>query len=121
MMVYRCDGCGTELRPGQLRYNVHIDVKAAYDELEIGLADLVRDHRQELIDLIDQMKHREPAEIEETIYKRFTLHLCPRCQRAYLQNPLRFHPEQAPDETDIDIDAFLRSLKSDQSTGGESH
>ncbi len=98
------------MRKGQLRYRVKIDVRAAYDQLEIGLADLVKDHRAEMIKLIEQMRHKDPREIEETVYKGFSLDLCPTCHRAYIRNPLRFHPEQGAPETDIDIDTFLRSL-----------
>ena len=111
MVVYKCDGCGAELPRGNLRYTVRIEVRAAYDQMEIGLADLVRDHRAELIDLIESLKDRDPRRIEESVYKRFELDLCPSCQRAYLRDPLRFHPENVPGEQpEFDIDAFLRSL-----------
>ncbi|NUM54154.1 MAG: hypothetical protein HUU46_10965 [Candidatus Hydrogenedentes bacterium] len=114
MIVHRCDGCGKELAKGQLRYHVKIDVRAAYDKLEIGLADLVRDHRSEMLKLIERMRHKDPREIEETVYKGFELDLCPSCQRAYIKGPLRFHPEQGAPESDIDIDSFLRSLGLDK-------
>lgn len=114
MITIRCDGCGAELRPGSLRYTVKINVHAAYDELEVGLLDLVRNHRGELLDLIEQLKHKDPRAIEEGVYKGITLDLCPRCQRAYIRDPLRFHPEQATGEPEVDIDAFLRSLGYDR-------
>lgn len=110
MIVHRCDGCGKEMTKGQLRYHVKIDVRAAYDQMEIGLADLIKDHRAEMLNLIEQLKHKDPREIEETIYKSFALDLCPACQRAYIKGPLRFHPEQSGPASDIDIDTFLRSL-----------
>jgi len=93
-----------------LRYTVTIDVRAAYDEIEIGLADLVRSHRNEILALIEQMRHRDPKELEEQVYKKLTLDLCPNCQKAFIRDPLRFHPEQAPTPGEVDIDAFLRSL-----------
>lgn len=113
MNSYTCDGCRKELPPGTLRYTVKIDVRAAYEELHFGLAELVRDHRRELIDLIKKLEReaeKTPAEIEETIYKALHLDLCPACQRAYIKDPLHFHPEQGESESDIDIDSFLRSL-----------
>lgn len=110
MIQYRCDGCGDEIPPKALRYTVSIDVRAAYDKLEIGLAELVKDHRQELLDLIDSMSKKSPEAVEETVYKKLTLDLCPACQRAYIRNPMHFHPEQSGDEPPVDIDAFLRSL-----------
>jgi len=110
MVTYRCDGCGVELAKNALRYTVSIDVRAAYDQLEVGLADLVRDHRAEIRALIERLKHKSAREVEETVYKCIKLDLCPSCQRAFIRNPLRFHPEQGAPESDIDIDSFLRSL-----------
>jgi hypothetical protein len=110
MVEYRCDGCGRKLRPDELRYQVRIDVKAAYEEMEIGLADLMRDHRAELVRLVEEMKNRDPKEVEEQIFRRFEFDLCPPCQRAYLADPLHFHPENAAPESGIDIDRFLKSL-----------
>jgi len=119
MVRYRCDGCGREMDKGELRYVVKIDVRAAYDELEIGLADLVRDHRAEMLRLIEKMRSsgKSEQEIEETVYKSFTLDLCPACQRSYICDPLRFEPTCPPADTaeagegrPVDIDGFLRSL-----------
>ena len=109
MVVYRCDGCGREMAGGQLRYRVKIDVHAAYDKLEVGLTELVQDHRQEMLRLIEQMENRSPKELEETVYKHIELDLCPACQSAYIRHPLNFHPEESV-PAPVDIDGFLRSL-----------
>ena len=110
MIKHVCDGCGATIPPKTLRYTVTIDVRAAYDTLEIGLAELVRDHRQELLALIDSLSDASTDDVEASVYKKLTLDLCPSCQRAYLKEPLRFHPEQDPGKSDLDIDTFLRSL-----------
>jgi hypothetical protein len=110
MEIFRCDGCGLEMKRGELRYRVTIDVRAAYDELTVGLMDLLRDHRADLERLIEQRKDKDPKAVEESVYKQFKLDLCPRCQRGYLKDPLRFHPEQGAAEPVVDIDGFLRSL-----------
>lgn len=110
MVTYRCDGCGAEMHRHALRYTVTIDVRAAYDEIEIGLADLVRSHRQEILALIERLRHCDPAEIEEQVYKQFRLDLCPACQRAYLRDPLRFRPPAVAERDGIGMDEFLRSL-----------
>lgn len=110
MVIYHCDGCGKDIPPKTLRYTVTIDVKAAYDKIEVGLAELIQDHRKEILDLIQRLESQSADEVESSVYKRLKLDLCPSCQRAYLINPIHFHPEQAPDKTDLDIDAFLRSL-----------
>ena len=110
MLTYTCDGCGWKLEKHALRYSIKIETRAAYDDLEIGLTELVQDHRQEMIKLIEQMKHKDPKAIEESIYKAMQLDLCPACHRAYIQSPLHFHPEQGADDASFDIDDFLRSL-----------
>ena len=110
MIQYHCDGCGKEIPPKSLRYTVTIDVRAAYDKLEVGLAELVKDHRQELLDLINALSSKSPEAVEESVYKKLKLDLCPSCQRAYIKDPVRFHPEQAGEASEVDIDAFLRSL-----------
>lgn len=110
MVTYRCDGCGKELSKSGLRYTVSIDVKATYDEMQVGLVELVQSHRAEILRLIERLKHKDPHDIERTIYTHLDLDLCRQCQQAFISNPLRFHPEQAPIESDIDIDTFLRSL-----------
>lgn len=110
MIQFQCDGCGKEISTGSLRYIVNIDVRAAYDKLEIGLAELVQDHRREILALIESLANKSSEEVEASVYKKFKLDLCPSCQKIYLLNPLHFHPEQTPAESDLDIDGFLRSL-----------
>ena len=110
MIQYRCDGCDREISPGSLRYTVTIDVRAAYNEAEIGLMELVQDHKAEMLALIEKLKGKTPKEIEETVYKGLKLDLCPRCQRAFIADPMHFHPEHGKREAAVDIDGFLRSL-----------
>ena len=110
MIQHVCDGCGKKIEPKTLRYTVTIDVRAAYDSLEIGLADLVRDHRKELLALIESLEQSSVDEVEASVYKKLSLDLCPSCQKAYVRDPIRFHPEQGESKGEVDIDSFLRSL-----------
>lgn len=111
MVVYKCDGCGREMAETDLRYVVTIDVRAAYHETRIGLADLVRDHREEMLRLVKKMEEQDAAKLEEQVWKEMRLDLCPHCHKAYLKNPLQFHPEQGEEsDAPADIDAFLKSL-----------
>lgn len=117
MIAYRCDGCGVEMESKALRYTVDIEVRAAYDKLHVSLADLLRDHREEIVALIEKLKGKAADRLEESVYRHIKLDLCPRCQRAFLKNPLRFHPEQSGGEgADFNVDDFLRSLGADGST-----
>jgi hypothetical protein len=110
-MSYVCDGCGKRLKKGDLRYRVKIDVRAAYDTLEVGLIDLVRNHEEEIRQILESLESAAQQEVEDSIYKNIELDLCPSCQKAYIRQPLRFHPEQAPSgDEPFDIDSLLRSL-----------
>ena len=110
MVSYHCDGCGREIPQNGLRYTVRIDVRAAYEEMEVGLMELVRDHRAEILRLIEGMESKSPEDIEESIYKCLKIDLCPSCQRSFLRDPLRFHAGEEAAQEAIDIDGFLRSL-----------
>ena len=115
MVTYTCDGCGREIPQKALRYKVRINIQAAYDTLEIKLADLLRDHEAELRALLERIEGMDPQKIEDDIYKIFHLDLCPSCYHSYIQDPLRFHPERSiQDESVFDIDAFLRRLMNEQ-------
>jgi len=93
-----------------LRYQVSIDVRAAYDTLAVSLWDLVRDHRRELEELVARLDKADTKDLEEQVYKKIVLDLCPECQRRFIRSPLRFQAEQPADRPPADIDAFLRSL-----------
>jgi len=115
MVTYTCDGCGKEIPQKALRYKMKIDIRAAYDTLEIKLADLLRDHEAEIRALIERMEDMDPQKLEDNICKVFRFDLCPDCYRSYISDPLRFHPEAAiRDESDFDVDAFLRRLKEEE-------
>ena len=115
MVTYTCDGCGKEIPQKALRYKVKISIQAAYDTLEIKLADLLRDHEAEIRALIEKIDGMDPQKIEDDIYKILHLDLCPDCYHSYINDPLRFHPERAiPDESGFDIDAFLRRLRDEE-------
>ena len=115
MVTYTCDGCGKEIPQKSLRYKVKIDIRAAYDTLEVKLGDLLRDHEAELRALIERLEEIDPQKIEDDIYKIFHLDLCPDCYHSYIRDPLRFDPEAAAlDEREFDIDEFLRRLKQEE-------
>ncbi len=108
--MYQCDGCGAAIPRKALRYQASIEVRAAYDTLEVSLWDLLRDHRRELEELVSQLDKAGATELEEQVYKKITLDLCPQCQRRFVQSPLRFGECLPADSPPADIDAFLRSL-----------
>lgn len=84
-----CDRCGaTLLLESDVRYQVRIEVLAAYDPMEITRADLERDLEGEMKQLLESMENMDPADLESQVYRRFEFDLCPHCQREYLRDPL---------------------------------
>ena len=67
MRKFFCDICGKELEKGALRYEVKIEVKAAYDTLEINLLDLLKDHPAFAVDHL-AFEGRGAEEITEDLH-----------------------------------------------------
>jgi hypothetical protein len=84
-----CDLCGKALLTDEaVRYQVRIQVYAAYDPLEITPDDLSRDRRDEIRTLLRQLAHADPQEVEDSVYKELHFDLCMACQRRYIRSPL---------------------------------
>lgn len=84
-----CDRCGKALLiDEEVRYLVRIEVKAAYDPLELVREDLERDLRAEMEALVERMQGMSREEAENQIYREFRFDLCPPCQREYVRRPL---------------------------------
>jgi hypothetical protein len=84
-----CDLCGTDLRAeGEVRYEVCIEVKAAYDPLNVGAEDLAKDHRAQIVEVLRQLEGLSTPEVQDQVYRAFHFDLCPACQRRYVENPL---------------------------------
>ena len=84
-----CDGCGAPLLvESDVRYEVKVEVKAAYDPLEITQDDLDKDPRAEMAKLIARLQHVSEAEAMDEVYRTFRFDLCTPCQRQYLKKPL---------------------------------
>jgi hypothetical protein len=85
-----CDLCGQELRKGnEIRYEVRIEVKAAYDPMNLSDQDLAKDFREEIARVLQQLEGMSPAEAQNQVYRLFEFDLCPACQRMYVRDPLR--------------------------------
>lgn len=89
MYHFVCDMCGKGLLLDEdVRYEVNIEVKSAYDPMEITRDDLKRDFQNELLNLLGQLKLRNQQELEDEVYKSFKFDLCLACQKKYIRNPL---------------------------------
>jgi hypothetical protein len=84
-----CDCCGKGLLiDADVRYEVRIVVKAAYDPLELTSEDLKHSRRAEIERLIERLQRMSPEEAQDQVYREFSFDLCPACQREYLRHPL---------------------------------
>ena len=84
-----CDGCGAPLLvESDVRYEVKIEVKAAYDPMEITGDDLKKDHKAEMAKIIAQLQGVTEAEAMDEVYRTFRFDLCTPCQRNYLKKPI---------------------------------
>lgn len=91
-----------------------IDVYAAYDTLEISLEDLLKDHQEEMRELMEKMKHCDPQKVEEDVFKSFDFDLCRPCQHKFIRDPLGVKKKKKDEKEPLDIDHFLRELMNDE-------
>ncbi len=95
-----CDSCGSGLLiHSDVRYIVRIDVRAAYDPVEIPPEDLERDLSREIDDLIRRLEQADPRTVQDQVHRAFRFDLCPPCQALYLRDPLgsSLRGRQGPD------------------------
>src|SRR6516225_5161952 len=84
-----CDLCGHELLGrSEIRYEVKIEVKAAYDPLNFTEDDLAQNVRTEIAKLIQQLEGISEDEAQNEVYRQFKFDLCAACQKKYVREPL---------------------------------
>ena len=87
-----CDRCGRGLLlDAPVRYDVSIEVKSAYDPLELTTEDLI-DAEAEMKRLIEKLRTVSPEAAQDEVYRKFRFDLCATCQKAFLRNPLGKDP-----------------------------
>ena len=92
-----CDICGLEIKGKTIHYELKIELKAAYETIEINLADLLKDHTEEIEALMQEMEEADPQKLQDDIYKVFHFHLCRSCQQRYIKSPLPAPDRARPD------------------------
>jgi hypothetical protein len=84
-----CDLCGRDLpTSGEVRYEVRIEVKAAYDAASLAKEDLEKDYRAEIAKVLRRLEGLSAVEAQDQVYRAFDFDLCAGCQRRYIENPL---------------------------------
>ncbi len=85
-----CGWCGADLLTDKaLRYEVKIEIKAAYDPMSVTKEDLSQDFRAEIAKVLQELEGISVAEAQNQVYRLIEFDLCPSCQRNYVRNPLR--------------------------------
>ena len=83
-----CDRCGNGLLlDAPVRYEVRIEVKSAYDPLELTAEDLAG-AAEGLKNAVESVKHLSAEEAQDEVYREFRFDLCRTCQKAFLKSPL---------------------------------
>ena len=88
MLHVSCDHCGKQMRAGEDRYVVKIEVFAAHDPAEITEADLEEDHMEAVSELLREMEDAGEADAVEPASRRLRYDLCPACRQRFLRDPL---------------------------------
>ncbi|MFH1655970.1 MAG: endonuclease III domain-containing protein [Candidatus Omnitrophota bacterium] len=81
---YVCDSCGKNLDKPQSRYVLKIELFAS-PEIEITKEQLKKDSKQEIKELLEQMKDTDSKQLEEEVYVFYKLTLCKRCRDIFNQ------------------------------------
>ncbi len=83
-----CDRCGNGLLlDAPVRYEVRIEVKSAYDPMELTDEDLAK-AGEEMKNAVEALKNVSAEDAMDEVYKEFRFDLCRTCQKAYIKGPL---------------------------------
>jgi hypothetical protein len=87
-VLFFCDRCGAELRPGSGNfYVIRIEAVADPTAPQISAEQLAGDLREQIEQTIALMQDLSSKEAMDQVYRRLTLYLCVPCCRRRLENP----------------------------------
>lgn len=81
MIQYFCDKCGMEICQPSTRYTLNLELFAARENLFFTEADLKKDHRAEMDELIRQMEKMDSDELNDEVYVKYEFDLCGSCRK----------------------------------------
>lgn len=83
--LFTCALCGKDLRRERdLRYEVKVEIKAAYDPLRISAEDLETDFRTEIGKLLRQLEGLSADDAQDQIYRVYQFNLCSACRPKFV-------------------------------------
>jgi|WetSurMetagenome_2_1015567.scaffolds.fasta_scaffold1539370_1 hypothetical protein len=92
MLRYTCDRCGQEITGKTGRYSLNAQLFAAKTPIVFTEKDRHRNFRQEIADLIQQMEHMNPDELNDDVYISYQFDLCKQCRDKLYQEYKRLLP-----------------------------
>lgn len=83
-----CHRCSAELAPGRAEfYVIRIEALADPSPPVFTEADLQRDHRREIAELVEAMSRMSGQEAMDQVYRRMQIYLCNACYQIWIENP----------------------------------
>lgn len=83
-----CHRCGTELTPGDGNfYLVRIEAMCDPSPPNLSSEKTSEELRAEIAELIEQSSELSEQELQDHVYRRFTIHLCYPCYANWIENP----------------------------------
>lgn len=84
-----CDLCGqTLLSSSEVRFEMKIEIKAAYDPLNLSEEDLAKDVSAQIAQVLRQLEGLSQEEAQDQVYRAFQYDLCAICQRRLVHDHL---------------------------------
>ena len=77
-----CDFCGQALLANsEVRFELKIEIKAAYDPLDFAEEDLTKDVSAQIAQILRQLEGLSQEEAQNQVYRAFQYDVCSTCQR----------------------------------------
>ncbi|MFB3895743.1 MAG: hypothetical protein ACE14V_05515 [bacterium] len=92
MLIYLCDRCGREIPNDTGRYTLKSELFASKTPIVYTEKDRNRNYRKEIAELIQQMEHMNPDELNDEVYVSYQFDLCKPCRDQLYQEYKRLLP-----------------------------
>jgi hypothetical protein len=76
-----CHLCGKRFKKGGLKYRLKAELVSDFDGYLSLPYDEKKDYSQEIRDTVEALKGKSEKELEEEVYQKLELLLCPDCKR----------------------------------------
>jgi hypothetical protein len=89
MIHHSCDRCKRMIDADlDLRYSVHMEIKAVFGAGESDAADDDSDNLLELHEILERMDDLSSDSMGQELYQKKRFDLCPECYRQFIRNPV---------------------------------